>query len=150
MSFSLYCHDITKNFSCKIFQKPYICPFFCRNLYFNKDMMNNLFYDQESNVSVQNRVLIPPVFFKDRIFFINNPKFFLVLYKTGKLFDFFKFVDFKGYDEVKLWLRQNHLLNENFLENVSFYSVFCKIKYSRKVKFYVKSPFLRLKKYDLN
>lgn len=113
-------------------------------------MTYNLFDSQEANISLQNRLLIPPVVLNDKIFFISNPKFFLVLYKIGKLSDFMNFAEIYGYDEIKLWLRRNHLLDIDFLDNISLYSIFCKIKYSCKMKFYVKNPSAQVGKFDLN
>lgn len=113
-------------------------------------MTYDLFDSKESNVSVQNRLLIPPVVLNDRIFFISNPKFFLVLYKIGKLSDFMSFAETYGYDEIKSWLKKNHLFDADFLDNISLYSVFCKIKHSYKIRFYVKNPSAQIGKFDLN
>ncbi len=113
-------------------------------------MVHDLFDSRESNLSVQNRLLIPPVVLNDRIFFISNPKFFFVLHKIGKLSDFMCFAEIYGYDEIKLWLKRNHLLDINFLDNISLYSVFCKIKHSCKMRFYVKNPCAQVGKFDLN
>ena len=113
-------------------------------------MTYNIFDNRETNMSVQSRLLIPPVVLKDKIFFISNPKFFLVLYKIGKLSDFMLFVDVCGYDEIKSWLKSNHLLETDFLEGVSLYSVFCKIKHSQRMRFFVKNSQARIGKFDLN
>lgn len=102
------------------------------------------------NISMQSRLLIPPVVLGDKIFFISNPKFFLLLYKIGKLPDFMFFADYYGYDEVKSWLRRNHLLTQEFLEGISLYSVFCKIKHARRMRFFVKNKTAYIGKFDLN
>ena len=113
-------------------------------------MTYNISNSQESNISIQNRLLIPPIVLGERIFYLSNPKFFLVLYKIGKLAEFMLFVDVCGYDEVKNWLKKNHLLEADFLENVSLYSVFCKIKHARRLRFFVKNSHARVGKFDLN
>ncbi|MDD3419058.1 MAG: hypothetical protein PHE78_00495 [Candidatus Gastranaerophilales bacterium] len=113
-------------------------------------MNENYNQTAESNLSLQHRLLIPPVFYKNRIYYISNPKLFFALYKIGKLQDFMLFAEVCGYDETKNWLKHNSLLDENFLDNVSLYSVICKIKHSCRMRFYAKNPVGKTTKYDLN
>lgn len=112
----------------------------------NKNISNNI----NSNQSLQNRRLIPPIFYKNKIYLISNPKLFLVLYKIGKLADFMDFSESQGYEDTKNWLKSQNMLNEYFLENVSFYYVFFKIKTSSKIRFFAKSPLKLPSRYELN
>jgi len=113
-------------------------------------MTQNISDNVNPNHSLQYQRLIPPVLYKNRIFFISNPKLFLVLYKIGKLKDFMDFSELQSYDETKTWLKSQNLLNEYFLENVSHYSVSCKIKCPSKIRFFAKSPLRNLSRYELN
>lgn len=74
----------------------------------------------------------------------------MALYKIGKLADFMDFSETHGYEETKHWLKSQNILNEYFLENVSLYSVFCKIKYPSKLKFFAKGPIELLSRHELN
>lgn len=113
-------------------------------------MGNFLHNNQDEEASLKNRQLIPPILFKNKIYIISNPKLFLVLYKIGKLSNFMIFAELCGYDETKKWLKGQNLLNEPFLQNVSLYSLACRIKHAAKIRFYTKDPKRSVSKYDLN
>jgi hypothetical protein len=113
-------------------------------------MNQNIYENLNSNVSLQNRCLIPHIFYKEKIYLISNPKLFLVLYKIGELANFLDFSDIYGYDETKNWLKRKNLLNELFLENISLNYIPCKIKYPSKIRFFTKSPLRIPSKYELN
>lgn len=124
--------------------------FFSRKSYFNIIMRHNIDNNSNSNICLQNRRLIPPIFHKNKIYFISNPKLFLVLYKIGKLQDFMTFSEINSYDETKKWLKSQNFLNESFLENISFYCLSCKIKCPSKIRFFAKNPLSMLSRYELN
>ena len=113
-------------------------------------MDKNIFENSNTDLALQNRHLIPPIFYKNKIYIISNPKLFLVLYKIGKLADFMDFSEKQGYDETKNWLKSKNLLNEYFLENISSCYVSCKIKYTSKMRFFAKTPLRFPTKYELN
>lgn len=113
-------------------------------------MENNLHNYKNRDTSLENTRLIPPIFFKNKIYIISNSKLFLVLYKIGKLSNFMIFSELCSYDETKKWLKGQNLLNEHFLENISLYSVACKIKYINRMRFYSRTPQKSLSKHDLN
>ena len=113
-------------------------------------MDKNIYEKINTNLNLQNRCLIPPIFYKNKIYIISNPKLFLVLYKIGKLSDFMNFSEADGYDETKNWLKCQNLLNEHFLENVSIDYVSCKIKCASKMRFFAKNPLRIPSSYELN
>ena len=133
-----------------LFKNRIFIRFFSKKSYFNIIMNHNIYDNLNSNISLQNRRLIPPIFHKNKIYFISNPKLFLVLYKIGKLADFMTFNEIDNYDETKNWLKSQKLLNEDFLENISLYCVSCKIKYPSKIRFFAKNPFRIVSKYEWN
>jgi len=113
-------------------------------------MNYDLFDSHDTDLSLQNKLLMPPIFLKNKIYFLSNPKVFFILYKIGKLSDFITFTEICGYDEIKRWFKSQNLLEEAFLENVSLYSVFCKVKHPQRMRFFVKNPVGNIGKFDLN
>ncbi len=124
--------------------------FLRQKIIFNIRMNPNIYDNPNTNLSLQNRALIPPIFYKNKIYLISNPKLFLVLYKIGMLANFMDFSEINGYDEIKKWLKKRNLLNDFFLENVSLYCVPCKIKYPSKIRFFAKNPLRIPARYELN
>lgn len=141
---------LQRGYEVNLFKNRIFIHFLKLKIIFNIKMNQNIYGNSNTNLSLKNRSLIPPIFYRDKIYFISNPKLFLVLYKIGKLADFMDFSELKGYDETKIWLKNKNILNEFFLENVSLYSISCKIKHSSKIRFFTKNPLNILHRYELN
>lgn len=69
----------------------------------------------------KDKFFFPYVQFKDKLYLINEDKFFDLLEYTGLLKEFLIYNRENGHKQTVSWLRQNGLLNEGFLENASAY-----------------------------
>jgi len=73
------------------------------------------------HISLEQENIIPPVFYEEKLYFINEAKLQSILSCVGLLREFILISREQGYNYLTIWLNKKGLLNEGFLENVSAY-----------------------------